>query len=68
MHFIVSVVSECYNITFKLIGITMTDWGFATQVAGTGFLTVFIVLSVLLLVIWAVNLLISRINRSKTEK
>ena len=41
----------------------MTDWGFAAQVAGIGFLTVFVVLGILSLVIWLVSLLILKIVR-----
>ncbi len=36
------------------------DWGFAFKIAGAGFGTVFVVLSVLAAVIWGVGRLIAR--------
>ena len=39
----------------------MIDWLFATQIAGFGFLTVFVVLGILALVLWLVSLVIYRI-------
>jgi Na+-transporting methylmalonyl-CoA/oxaloacetate decarboxylase gamma subunit len=47
----------------------MTDWGQALQVGGTGFLTVFIVLGILSLVIWMVSMVMNKlINRPKKSK
>jgi len=49
----------------------MVDWGFATQIAGIGFLTVFVVLGILSLVLWLVNLLLNKVigkpGKSKQE-
>lgn len=39
----------------------MVDWGFAVQIAGIGFLTVFAVLGILSLVLWLVSLLVYRV-------
>ena len=39
----------------------MIDWGFAAQVAGIGFLTVFVVLGILALILWVVSLFTNRI-------
>ena len=38
----------------------MVDWGFALQIAGIGFLTVFVVLGTLSLVLWLVSLLVPK--------
>jgi Na+-transporting methylmalonyl-CoA/oxaloacetate decarboxylase gamma subunit len=38
----------------------MVDWWLATRIAGLGFAIVFIVLGVLCLVLWLVNLLLSK--------
>jgi len=48
----------------------MVDWGLATRIAGFGFLTVFVVLGVLSLILWLVSLLLYRVvgRRSKTEQ
>jgi Na+-transporting methylmalonyl-CoA/oxaloacetate decarboxylase gamma subunit len=48
----------------------MTDWGLATRIAGFGFLTVFVVLGVLSLVLWLVSLLLHRVfsRREKAEQ
>ena len=49
----------------------MVDWGFAAQIAGIGFLTVFVVLGILSLVLWLVSLLLNRVTgkgqKAKTE-
>lgn len=49
----------------------MVDWGFAAQIAGIGFLTVFVVLGILSLVLWLVSLLLNRVagklGKGKTE-
>jgi hypothetical protein len=47
----------------------MIDWGLSTRIAGLGFLTVFVVLGALSLIIWLVSLLLYRIigKRDKTE-
>jgi len=39
----------------------MIDWGLVVQIAGFGFVTVFVVLSILSLVLWLVSLLIYRV-------
>ena len=41
----------------------MIDWGFAAQIAGVGFLTVFVVLGILSLVLWLLTLLLSKVTR-----
>lgn len=41
----------------------MVDWGFAAQIAGIGFLTVFVVLGILSLGLWLVNLLLNKATR-----
>ena len=47
----------------------MTDWAFATQIAGIGFLTVFLVLSILSFILWLVSLLIFKtVGKSKAEE
>ena len=38
----------------------MTDWGFTAQIAGVGFITVFVVLGILSLVLWFMNLLFNK--------
>ena len=43
------------------------DWGFAGQVGGIGFGTVFVVLVILAIAIWLTGLLISRVNTNKSE-
>jgi Na+-transporting methylmalonyl-CoA/oxaloacetate decarboxylase gamma subunit len=47
----------------------MVDWGFAAQIAGVGFLTVFVVLGILSLILWLVSLLVPRVlgKRDKGE-
>ena len=49
----------------------MIDWELAAQIAGIGFLTVFVVLGLLSLVLWLVSLLLSRLTaklgKGKTE-
>ena len=49
----------------------MVDWVFAAQIAGIGFLTVFVVLGILSLVLWLVSLLLNRVTgkaqKAKTE-
>lgn len=49
----------------------MVDWGFAAQLAGIGFLTVFVVLGILSLVLWLMNLLLNKVigkpGKSKQE-
>lgn len=49
----------------------MVDWGEAVQIAGIGFLTVFIVLGILSLVLWLMNLLLNKVfgkpGKSKQE-
>jgi hypothetical protein len=40
----------------------MVDWGFAAQIAGVGFLTVFVVLGVLSLVLWLLNVLLNKVT------
>ena len=49
----------------------MVDWGFAAKTVGVGFLTVFVVLGILSLVLWLVSLLLSTVTRkaqkAKTE-
>jgi Na+-transporting methylmalonyl-CoA/oxaloacetate decarboxylase gamma subunit len=37
------------------------DWNIVTQIAGLGFLVLFIVVGALALVVWVVNLLVRRI-------
>jgi Na+-transporting methylmalonyl-CoA/oxaloacetate decarboxylase gamma subunit len=47
----------------------MTDWGQAGFTGGVGFATVFVVLSVLALVVWATGLILSKMaNRQTTKK
>ena len=41
----------------------MVDWGFAAQIAGIGFLTVFAVLGILSLVLWLLNVLLNKVTR-----
>jgi Na+-transporting methylmalonyl-CoA/oxaloacetate decarboxylase gamma subunit len=43
----------------------MIDWGFATSLAGIGFLTVLIVLSIVAVTIWLVGLLFVRVGSRK---
>jgi Na+-transporting methylmalonyl-CoA/oxaloacetate decarboxylase gamma subunit len=44
----------------------MVDWGQALQVGGFGFLTVFVVLGILSLVMWLVSMIMNKtINRPK---
>jgi Na+-transporting methylmalonyl-CoA/oxaloacetate decarboxylase gamma subunit len=43
----------------------MVDWILAGKIAGIGFLTVFIVLAVLSLVLWIVSLLLYRVFRKR---
>ena len=45
----------------------MVDWGFAAQIAGIGFLTVFVVLGILYLILWLVSLLAPKVT-SKLDK
>lgn len=49
----------------------MIDWGFAAQIAGIGFLTVFVVLGILSLVLWLVSLLVPKVvdkmSKGKSE-
>ena len=40
----------------------MVDWGFAAQIAGVGFLTVFVVLGILSLILWLLSLLLNKVN------
>ena len=40
----------------------MVDWGFAAQIAGVGFLTVFVVLGILSLILWLLSLLLNRVT------
>ena len=44
------------------------DWGFGFKIAGAGFGTVFIVLSILAAVIWGIGRLLMRYSKSKEEK
>ena len=39
----------------------MVNWGFAAQIAGVGFLTVFVVLGILSLILWLVSLLVPKV-------
>lgn len=39
----------------------MADWGFAAQIAGIGFVIVFVVLGILFLVLWFMNLLFNKV-------
>ncbi len=41
----------------------MVDWGFAAQIAGVGFLTVFVVLGILSLILWLLSLLLNKVTR-----
>ena len=41
---------------------SVVNWGFAAQIAGIGFLTVFVVLGILSLVLWLVTLLITKVT------
>ena len=45
----------------------MVDWGFAAQIAGIGFLTVFAVLGILALVLWLVSLLVGKVVAKQVE-
>ncbi|MBC8511610.1 MAG: OadG family protein [Dehalococcoidia bacterium] len=40
----------------------MVDWGFAAQIAGVGFLTVFVVLGILSLILWLLSLLLNKVT------
>jgi len=40
----------------------MVDWGFAAQIAGIGFLTVFVVLGILSLILWLLSLLLNKLT------
>jgi len=59
----------CLNLIEE--NVLMVDWGFAAQIAGIGFLTVFVVLGILSLVLWLVNLLLNKVigkpGKSKQE-
>ena len=46
----------------------MVDWLLAGKIAGIGFATVFIVLSVLSLVLWIVSLLLYKVFRRQKEE
>ena len=41
----------------------MVDWGFAAQIAGVGFLTVFVVHGILSLILWLLSLLLNKVTR-----
>ena len=41
----------------------MVDWGFAAQIAGVGFLTVFVVLGILSLILWLLSVLLNKVTR-----
>ena len=43
------------------------DWGFAGQVGGIGFVTVFLLLIILAVVIWLTGLVIKKISTQKGE-
>jgi Na+-transporting methylmalonyl-CoA/oxaloacetate decarboxylase gamma subunit len=45
----------------------MIDWSSATRIAGLGFTIVFIVLGILCLVMWLINLLLTRVISKKDE-
>jgi len=40
----------------------MVDWGFAAQIAGIGFLAVFVVLGILSLILWLLNVLLNKVT------
>ena len=43
------------------------DWGFAGQVGGVGFSTVFVILIILGIVIWLVGKILNKIGADKVE-
>lgn len=45
----------------------MVDWVFAGQIAGIGFLTVFMVLGIMSLVLWLISFIISRLVSKHNE-
>ena len=45
----------------------MVDWGFAAQIAGIGFLTVFVVLGILSLILWLLNKVTRKLGKGKSE-
>ena len=48
--------------------LTTIDWTLASQIAGFGFLTVFVVLAVLSLAVWLVSLIMYKtVGKKKTE-
>jgi hypothetical protein len=49
--------------------VVMTEWLLAGKIAATGFLTVFVVLCVLSLVLWIISLLLYRVfTKRKVEE
>ena len=46
----------------------MVDWGFAGQIGGVGFGTVFALLIILAVVIWLVGLVLGKIGTGKAEE
>ena len=41
---------------------SVVNWGFAAQIAGVGFLAVFVVLGILSLVLWLLSLLLNKVT------